>query len=218
MNPIALKDAAVMLDGGTIIIDTRPSAIFVQGFIPGSFHIPLSEHFKEYAELTLDPEFSALIIAENGQEEKACRDLIKTGVVTVAGYIDGGYEAWLAADNTPDLIIDIDAEEFGIDYKFDEFYLIDTRTDEDYEAEHIEHAENIPLSEIEETIPALNAADSYYIYAASIEDAAFAASLFRRADFFKIRVVTVGYSELKDTEIPVAKKKKEKKDSQFSDN
>lgn len=218
MNPLTIKETAILSDGGAIIIDTRPSAIFVQGFIPGSIHIPLSDHFKVYAELVLDPEYNAVVIAEKDREEKACRDLIKTGVVTVAGYLDGGYEAWLTAGGTPDLIIDIDTEEFGIDYKFDEFYLIDIRPDEEYEAEHIEYAENIPLTEIEESIPALNAGSSYYIYGSSIEDAAFAASVFRRNDFYKLRVVTVGYEELKGGDLPVVKKKKPKNDSKFSDN
>ncbi|MCW3125750.1 MAG: fold metallo-hydrolase [Bacteroidetes bacterium] len=218
MNQLTIAEASVLLDDGTLVIDTRPSSLFLQGFIPGAIHIPLSDRFKEYAELTLDPEYSAIIVAEKGQEEKACRDLAKTGVVTIAGYLDGGYDAWLAAGGASDLIIDIDAEEFGIDYKFDEFYLIDTRSDDEYESEHIEYAENIPLSEIEETAPSLNAADSYYIYGSSIEDAAFAASLFRRSDFFKIRVVTVGYDDLKATEIPIVKKKKAKNDSKFSDN
>src|SRR4051812_46846780 len=112
MNPLTVKEASVLFDGGAIVIDTRPSAIFVRGFIPGSIHIPLSDHFKSYAELVLDPEYSAVIIAEDGQEEKACRDLAKTGVVTISGYLAGGYDAWLATGATPDLIIDIDTEEF----------------------------------------------------------------------------------------------------------
>jgi rhodanese-related sulfurtransferase len=218
MNQISIKEASALMDGGAIVVDTRPSGLFVLGFIPGSIHIPLAEHFKEYVELILDPEYEVVVLAEEGQEERACRDLAKTGVVTVAGYIAGGYDAWTALDGQPDLIIDIDMEEFGIDYKFDEFYLIDTRSDDEYEAEHIEYAESIPLSDIEENIPALDASLSYYIYGSSFEDAAFAAALFKRNDFHKLRVIHVSYEDLKVGEVPIVKKKKDKNESKFSDN
>ena len=218
MNQLNILEASVFLDASATVIDTRPSATFVQGFIPGSIHIPLAEHFKEYVELVLDPEHTLIVIAESGQEEKACRELIKTGVANVVGYLDGGYDAWITSGGQPDLIIDIDIEEFGIDYKFDEFYLIDTRNDDDYEVEHIEYAESIPLSDIEENISVLAPTASYYIYGASFEDAAFAASLMKRNDFHVLRVVNTGYDALKSAEIPVVKKKKAQPDPKFSDN
>ena len=218
MNQLTILEATTLLNGGAIIIDTRPSGLFVQGFIPASIHIPLSDHFKEYVELVLDPEYNVVVVAEAGKEEKACRDLAKTGVVMVAGYIDGGYEAWIASGGKSDLIIDIDMEEFGIDYKFDEFYLIDTRQDDDYEAEHLEHAESIPLSDLEENTSALDTSASYYIYGASFEDVVFAASILKRNDFHILRVVHASYQELKGGNIPIVKKKKPKNDSKFSDN
>lgn len=219
MKPLSTQEAATLIDGGAIIIDTRPSAAFLTGFVPGSLHIPLTDQLRTYAELMLEPEYTAILIAETGQEERASRSFIQTGVVSVAGYIDGGYDAWLAAGGATDIIIDIDAEEFAIDYKFDEFYLIDTRSDEAYEAEHIEYAESIPLGDIEENTSALNAASSYYIYGETLSDAAFAASILRRADFHKLRVVTAGYDELKgNPDITIIKKKKTKTDSKFSDN
>lgn len=219
MKPLSTQEAATLIDGGAIIIDTRPSVAFLTGFVPGSLHIPLTSQLSTYAELTLDPEYTAVLIAEAGQEENASRSFIKTGVVSVAGYIEGGYDAWIAGGGATDILIDVDAEEFGIDYKFDEFYLIDTRSDEAYEAEHIEYAESIPLGDIEENTPALNAGDSYYIYGETVADAAFAASIFRRADFQKLRVITAGYDELKgNPDITIIKKKKTKGDSKFSDN
>jgi rhodanese-related sulfurtransferase len=158
----------------------------------------------------LDPEYTIVVVAESGQEERACRELIKTGVANVAGYMAGGYDAWIASGGQTDLIIDIDTEEFGIDYKFDEFYLIDTRTDNDYEAEHIEYAESIPLMDIEENVSVLAPTASYYIYGASFEDAAFAASLMKRNDFHILRVINVGYDELKSAEILWSKRRKPK--------
>jgi rhodanese-related sulfurtransferase len=144
--------------------------------------------------------------------------MIKTGFANVAGVIEGGYDAWLASGGPKDLIIEITPEEFELDFRFDEFYLIDLRTEDQYEQEHFEYAENLPLSEVEEAIPDLNPDVTYYLYGDTFEDAAFAASLFKRGGFHKLRIVNEGYESLKSTNIPVIKKKKSKTDSNFSPN
>ncbi len=207
-----------MIADGAWVIDSRPSAIFVQGLIPHSIHAPASEHFIEYAELLLEPDMKLILLAEAGQETAISRNLLKTGFANVAGIIDGGYEAWAATENKKDLIIDITSDEFELDFNFDEFYLIDLRPDDQYEEEHLEYAENLPLSELEEAIPDLNPEVTYYLYGASFEDAAFAAALFKRGGFHKLRVVNEGYEALKKTNIPVIKKKKSKSDPNFSAN
>ena len=218
MDLLSIDDVKKLMADGAVVIDTRPSAFFVQGYIPGSLHIPASGQFKELASLLLEPEIKVLLLAEAGKETAIARELIKTGFVSLAGTIDGGYEAWIAAGGAIDLIIDITAEEFEIDFNFDEFYLIDLREDEPYAEEHFEHAENIPLEDIEELISDLSVDGTYYLYGASFEEAAVAGSIFRRNGFHKLRVVNEGYAALKETRIPVEKKKKPKADINFSDN
>jgi len=218
MNLLSIDESKTLIADGTWVIDSRPSAIFVQGLIPHSVHIPHSDSFLEYAELLLEPEIKLILLTEPGQETIISRDLLKTGFANLTGIIDGGYNAWLAANNKIDLIIDITAEEFELDFQFDEFYLIDLRTDDQYVEEHFEYAENLPLSEVEEAIPNLNPDVTYYLYGNTFEDAAFAGALFKRGGFHKLRVVNEGYESLKQTNIPVIKKKKTKSDPNFSAN
>ena len=218
MNLLSIDESKSLIADGTWVIDTRPSAVFVQGLIPHSIHIPHSDRFLEYAELLLEPEIKVILLAEPGQETSISRDLMKTGFANLTGVIDGGYEAWKNAKSKIDLIIDITAEEFALDFQFDEFYLIDLRSYDEYEVEHFEHAENLPLSELEDAIPDLNPDLTYYLYGNTFEDAAFAGALFKRAGFHKLRVVNEGYESLKQTNIPVVKKKKTKSDPNFSAN
>ena len=218
MNLLSIEEAKTKIADGAWVIDSRPSAIFVQGLIPQSYHIPNSNNFIEYAELLLEPDMRLILIAEPGQETVISRNLLKTGFANLAGVIDGGFEAWVAAGGKVDLIIDITAEEFELDFTFDEFYLIDLRAEDQYEEEHFEYAENLPLSELEEAIPDLNPDVTYYLYGNTFEDAAYAAALFKRGGFHKLRAVNEGYEALKNTKIPVIKKKKSKTDPNFSAN
>jgi hydroxyacylglutathione hydrolase len=218
MNLISIEEARSLIADGAWVIDSRPSAIFVQGFAQHSFHIPPSDDFLEYAELLLEPEIKLILLTEPGQENVISRNFLKTGFANLAGVIDGGYQAWTAAGGAIDLIIDISAEEFEIDFNFDEFYLIDLRTEEQYEADHLEYAENLPLLDLEDSIPDLSPDVTYYLYGSTFEDAAFAAALFKRGGFHKLRIVNEGYDALKATKIPVIKKKKPKRDANFSDN
>jgi rhodanese-related sulfurtransferase len=218
MNLLSIEEAKSLIADGSWVIDSRPSAIFVQGLIPRSYHIPNSDSFLEYAELLLESDMKLILLAESGQETAISRNLLKTGFANLAGIIDGGFEAWVAAGGKVDLIIDITAEEFELDFNFDEFYLIDLRTEDQYEEEHFEYAENLSMTELEEAIPDLNPDVTYYLYGNTFEDAAFAAALFKRGGFHKLRVVNEGYEALKNTKIPVIKKKKSKSDPHFSAN
>lgn len=218
MNLISIDQAKSLIADGARVIDSRPSAIFVQGLIPHSTYIPNTGDLLEYAELILEPDMKLVLLTESGQETAVSRNLLKTGFANLVGILDGGYEAWVGAGGARDLIIDITPEEFELDFNFDEFYLIDLRTEDQYEEEHLEYAENLPLSELEEAIPDLNPDVTYYLYGNTFEDAAFAASLFKRGGFHKLRAVNEGYEALKNTNIPVIKKKKTKTDSNFSAN
>jgi hydroxyacylglutathione hydrolase len=218
MDLLSIAETKSLLADGAWLIDARPSAIFIQGFIPGSVHIPYGDNFTAYLELLLEPGIKAILLAESGQENNIARHAIKTGFVNLAGAIDGGYEAWVAAGGKKDIIIDIGLEEFELDFNYDEFYLIDLRTEDQYDKGHLEHAESLPLSDIADYIADLQADNMYYLYGHSFEDAAFAASLFRRSGFYKLRIVNQGYEAFKDTKIPVVKKKNPKTDPNFSAN
>lgn len=218
MNLLTVNQIKTLPADGYVIIDIRPSAVFVNGFIPNSIHLPYTENFIENAGLLLEPENKLILITETGMEGTIAKALHNTGFATVTGIVEGGYEAWQANEANKDIIIEIDAEEFELDFNYDEFYLIDVRPEEEYAQEHFEYAENLPLSEIEEAIPDLSIDLTYYIYGNTFEDAALAASLFKRAGFNKLRVVNQGYQALKATAIPVVKKKKTKTDNNFSDN
>src|ERR1017187_5931745 len=133
------------IEPGYIIVDARPSDAFAAGFIDGSLSIPFDENFlSSFEELTEDSQ-KIFLVASESQLPELLKTIRSSVLTQIFGYLEGGFEAWQKAGNKTDLLITIDADEFAIDYKFDEFYLVDVRPKEEYGKEHIEDAENIAL-------------------------------------------------------------------------
>jgi glyoxylase-like metal-dependent hydrolase (beta-lactamase superfamily II)/rhodanese-related sulfurtransferase len=83
---------------GAIVLDTRPSALFGTAHVPGSIHIGLSGEFASWAGSLVDPSAPLLIVAEEPERvEEARMRLARVGIENVAGYLEGGIEAWEAA-------------------------------------------------------------------------------------------------------------------------
>jgi rhodanese-related sulfurtransferase len=95
-----------------------------------------------------------------------------------------------------DMCIELDLEEFLLDYQYDEFFLIDVRTTEDFQKGSIEHAQSIPLEDIMQSIIDLEPNVPYYIFSNSFENAVFAASIFKQNGFNLVRVVSANYDEI----------------------
>jgi hydroxyacylglutathione hydrolase len=158
-----------------------------------------------------------LLVADESDISALVKTIKGSGISTVKGYLAGGYEAWLKAGNKFDMIITIDADEFAIDYQFDEFYLIDLRLKEDFEKGHVEDAENIALNDLEPLLIEMETQDMYYLYGETAAQAITAASLLKRNGFQRLRAVAAGYELLDAAGIPMFKPKKKRGSSSEHD-
>ena len=201
---------------GHAIIDTRKSEVFIEGFIKGSVSIPFTENFLVAIDDLISPELKLLIVADASDLTEVLKALKGSGLDNVAGYLDGGYDAWVSAGNKFDMIITVDEEELAIDYKFDEFYLVDLRSREEFEKEHIEDAENIVLIDVEQIIVDAENNLNYYLYGNNAIEAVTAASLFKKNGFHRVRAVMADYEKIKATNIPFfVQKNKNKASAKF---
>lgn len=213
-----ISDAQALLRGGAFLIDTRPTADFINGFITKSLHLPMGERFEEYATLMITPEDTVVVIAQPGQEEQVYGAMAKTGFINIKGIVAGGYDSLVASGMATDVLIAIDIDEFEIDYKFDEFYLIDIRNEVQYDLAHIEHAENIPLADLSTTITAMNNSSIYYLYGATAEEAIVAAAICKQYDIHLLRAVEASFDQIEQSNIPITHQKKVQADNSFSAN
>lgn len=209
-----------LIEDGYAVVDTRKPEIFCEGFIEDSLSIPFNEGFVDALDELTEPGQKILIVADEADIAPITKTLKAAVVVNAEGFLQGGFDAWQNAGYKTDMLIAIDTDEFAIDYQYDEFYLVDVRSKEDYAQECIEDSENIVLNDLEQILIEFETNDSYYIYGNTVTEAVTAGSVFKRIGFNRVRVVAADFETLKKSGIPVfsQKKKDDKAEKKFSDN
>ncbi len=192
----------------TIILDTRNAAVFTEGFIPGSISIGLEGRFAEWAGALLSFDDNMLLVTEEGKEEETIVRLARVGFDKVIGYLNGSYNAWKAAGEKTDMIIDVEADELAMDIPHDDRLLIvDVRKETEYADGHVKDAVNIPLNDLIDPAMIANIEDSdnLYIHCAGGYRSVIAASLFKRQGYHNLRNVVGGWSKIKEQKIKIEK-------------
>ncbi|MFN8321416.1 MAG: hypothetical protein U0T74_02040 [Chitinophagales bacterium] len=218
MKKISLQHFSELVSTGHLVVDTRKPEVFCDGFIVESISIPFSESFIDAFQELVEDSQPVLIIADEEQIDQLSKIFRLHTQDNVGGYLEGGYEAWREAGKKIDMLIGVEADEFAIDYNFDEFYLVDVRTAEEYQAEHVEDAENIALIDLERVLIDLDEPGNYYVYGNTIPETTTAGSIFKRNGFDRVRIVLSDYTSLRESGVSFYKPKKSKTDTKFSDN
>jgi len=189
------------------ILDTRAATVFTNGFVPGSISIGLDGRFAEWAGTMLPLKQALVLVTEVGKEKESVTRLARVGIDNIHGYLDGGYEAWAAAGETIDLIIDIEPDELAMDMPHDNLLeVIDVRKPAEFEAGHVKGAINIPLDTLTDPghIAAIDDTHNLYVHCAGGYRSVIAASLLKREGYHNLRNVLGGYAKMKTEKgIPV---------------
>lgn len=81
----------------TYVIDTR-GAGFDEGHVPGSLFMPAKGKLEKWAGDLTQPTDRILLVTPEGAEADTITRLSRTGIQNVEGYLEGGFQAWLAAE------------------------------------------------------------------------------------------------------------------------
>ena len=187
-----------------IILDTRNATVFTQGFVPGSISIGLEGRFAEFAGSILPFDQAILLVCEPGTEKESIVRLARVGFENIIGHLAGGFNAWATANETIDLIIDVEADELAMDIPFDpNMVIVDVRKTSEFDNGHIKEALTIPLDELTDPASMANFDDNQniYIHCAGGYRSVIASSLIKRQGIHNIRNVLGGFkaiSELSD--------------------
>lgn len=188
-------------DDDTIILDTRNSKIFTEGFVPGSISIGLDGRFAEWAGSILPFDKNILLVTEAGKEKESLVRLARVGFDKMEGYLDGGFEAWQSSGEEIDMVVDIEADELAMDIPFDEnLVIIDVRKDTEFANGHIKDALNIPLTELTDpgSMADLDDKHNIYVHCAGGYRSVIAVSLLKKQGFHNLRNVLGGWSKIKE--------------------
>jgi len=207
LQPLSVADFKQKEKDGAWILDTRPSAVFTEGFVPDSISIGLDGRFAEWAGSLLPFGQALILVTDPGKEEESITRLARVGIDNVIGYLDGGFEAWKNAGEKIDLVIDIDADEFAMDLPHDnKLEVLDVRKPSEYETAHVKGANNVPLDTLTDplTVALIDSDNNLYVHCAGGYRSVIAASLLKRQGFHNLRNVLGGFAKMKEIKaIPI---------------
>lgn len=184
-----------------IILDTRISNVFTQGFVPGSISIGLDGRFAEWAGSLLPFDKTLILVTEKGKERETIIRLARVGYDKIDGYLEGGYEGWLAAGEKIDMIIDVEADELAMDIPFDpKLLIVDVRKPTEFAEGHVKDAVNIPLIDLADpaSMANLEDTDNIYVHCAAGYRSVVACSLIKRQGIHNLYNVLGGWGKIKE--------------------
>jgi glyoxylase-like metal-dependent hydrolase (beta-lactamase superfamily II)/rhodanese-related sulfurtransferase len=209
LRALPVEEFKTKVDQGCVILDTRDGAEFTNGFIPGSISIGLDGRFAEWAGSLLSFDEPMVLVTPVGKEEETLIRLARVGFDKVEGFLNGGFEAWKNADEKIDLIINVEADELGMDIPFDEkLTVVDVRKFSEFADGHVKEAINIPLAEMKDVaqIAQLEEDQNLYVHCASGYRSVIASSLLKRQGYHNLRNVVGGWKKIKEEKnIPTEK-------------
>ena len=136
-----------------------------------------------------------VLVTPEGKEEEAVMRLARVGYDKCIGYLKGGVQAWKEAGKQVNTIASADAE--VVEQNFHTIHLLDVRKPSEYEAEHIEHVEFIPLDFLTERFAELDKNKMYHVHCAGGYRSVIAISLLMQQGYTNLVDVTGGFAALK---------------------
>ncbi|GAB3266398.1 MBL fold metallo-hydrolase [Larkinella harenae] len=201
LSPDAFE--AAVNETGALVLDVRDAAEFAAGFIPNSINIGLKGQFAPWVgALVPDLKQPIALVTPVGQEEETVKRLARVGYDQSIGYLEGGFAAWKTAGKETDAVVSISAAEFAGTYERGQ--VVDVRKPDEFSAEHVQDADNLPLDRLNEYMAEISKTDPVYVHCAGGYRSMVAASILKARGFDNVVNVEGGMGAIKKTgQVPV---------------
>lgn len=205
LKPLSANELELMVnETEAIVLDVRSEQEFANAHIPNSIFIGLDGTFAPWVgELIVDVEQPLVLVTPIGREEETIIRLSRIGFDNSLGYLEGGFESWKAAKKEVDTVTSITAEEFSKIYQSVINNIFDMRKFSEYEAEHVEDANIVPLNTLNDHLNKFPKDEEFYVYCGSGYRSIIASSIMKARGFHNVVDVQGGYKAIKNTNIKV---------------
>lgn len=188
---------------GALILDTRSSAVFYQGFVPQSINIGLNGDFAPWVgALIADVKQPLLLVTDEGKEEETVTRLARVGFDHQIGHLKGGFEAWKSSGKEVDTINRITAEVFEQQFNANESKVVDIRKETEYAAEHVVDAFCRPLAQINDWVKDIQPNEHFFLHCAGGYRSMIAASILQSRGYRNFSEIEGGFKSIAETSIP----------------
>lgn len=191
-----------------VVVDTRSSAAFGSGHVPGSYNIHLSSSEFEQRVGWVTPPDDPILLVLDGDElvERALRALAFIGLdQRVVGYLKGGIGAWIRAGKRVATLPQISVHDLHRNVgKSGSMKLLDVREPVEWDAGHIERAHRMSYKDLREHIDelALNRDDAVSVICAMGSRSGTASSILKVNGFRNVHNVTGGMAAWSSAGLP----------------
>jgi glyoxylase-like metal-dependent hydrolase (beta-lactamase superfamily II)/rhodanese-related sulfurtransferase len=180
-----------------LLLDTRDANAFAKAHIPNSINIGIDGNFAPWVgALITDIKQAILIIADEGREQEVITRLSRVGFDHSIGCLKGGIAAWQAAGFATNHIKRLNPTEFATTYKAGTL-TIDVRNAAEFRSEHLSHAINIPLDDINNHLSEFPKDQAFVIHCAGGYRSMIAASILSARGWQNCADVEGGFSAIK---------------------
>ena len=205
LDPAAVEAAVA---AGATLVDARPAAVHVAGHIPGSVSIPLEDSFGTWLGWVVDLDRPVVLIAaQPGDLDPLMRQAIRIGRDDIAGYLDGGVEAWAASgrpvESSGRLSIDELAAALAGSSAAEAPIVIDVRQMNEYAAGHVPGAWHINGGSLPDRLADLPRDRPIAVICEAGFRASIGTSLLRASGFERAAWVGAGFPAWRDAGLPV---------------
>jgi len=200
-------EVARQQEAGAMVLDTRPTAQFGAGHVPGSIHIGLGGQYSSWAGILIGLDREIVLVAEDPERHAESRmRLTRVGIEKVTGHLEGGVLAWEKSGRSlaevPQITVVQLAEQLR--ERPGEIQVVDVRKAGEWDAGHIEQAVLKSLSELTLRTADLDLGKPIAVHCKSGYRSSIATSLLKRAGFREVMNVTGGFDAWAAQKLPVA--------------
>ncbi|MFA7650722.1 MAG: rhodanese-like domain-containing protein, partial [Flavobacteriaceae bacterium] len=200
LSPQEFEDVANQHDA--LILDTRNAQNFCEGFIPNAINIGVDGGFAPWVgTLILDIKQPILLVTDAGREQEVITRLSRVGYDNILGYLEGGFDSWKNSGKEIDTVRRISAEEFEKEVSQNHNKVIDVRKEGEFDAEHLEVADSLPLAYINDWMNNIDDSEHFYIHCAGGYRSMIAASILNSRGIRNFTEIAGGYGAIKNTSL-----------------
>lgn len=199
---VAPAEAAAAMNAGALLVDVRGPDAFCAGHPRGAINIGFGTKVGYWAGWVLPADAPVLLLAPGAREaNETARQLLRVGLDRVAGYVDGGFDAWRAAELPISRIAQMSAADLrGRLAGRDPITVLDVRTPREWREGHIDGAVHVPLGDLPSRIANVPTTGPIAAICEGGFRSSLAASLLSRAGLVHVVNVTGGMSEYRALE------------------
>ena len=197
-RPARLDDASLgnLLARGETVVDTRPTAEYAAGHVPGTLNVPLNRVFSTWAGWLLSYERPFHLLVNESRVDEAVRALQAIGLDGVAGWMPlSAVAAWEAAGGELGVIPQMGARELAERMRRGEVNVLDVRARSEWEAGHLPGVPNVPVGHLAERLDEVPTGRPLVLQCQGGARSAMAASVLRAHGIHDVINLGGGYQE-----------------------